>query len=308
MKKHRTSKEINPDSRLLARPRPYSDESLPSYVKRVEEANFIPHNSIVRDTGLHERALASLPFLRDSVDILAQVLDTDQEIVAERLYISGSLRYAALGAIGVDRTDIVMLYRRFSPTALKRSPYHRMIWDLRYCVADPETGELLLERCSDCEARVRWDATSWHKCEVCNLPLVNCTPLTAPSAEVEFSRLIAALLTGKQTSLHLMLQKRLRSLALPDLIQLMRHLGLLALRYAPNIALSPADPLRCGVHLLFSLRLPVETIIRKVIFQNTASGKMYSPKLIERLHEVVPGSLREDVSIVLADVVSDILA
>jgi hypothetical protein len=72
--------------------------------------------------------------------------------------------------------------RRFSPSALARSPHHRALWDVRLLPACTETGEILLDRCGndDC-GRTGWSATlGIDRCEHCMTDLTLQAPATIP--------------------------------------------------------------------------------------------------------------------------------
>lgn len=59
-------------------------------------------------------------------------------------------------------------FRRVSPLALSRSDHYRQVWDLRCFAFDPETLEVLIDRCPECSRPLDWNrAYGVGKCNRC---------------------------------------------------------------------------------------------------------------------------------------------
>lgn len=158
-------------------PSPEIDESLLGFVTRCFSRT--PARQTVQAltlAGIGKLSPESIPTtLVNSMEIwgLSTLLQTTEKEIEKRLYRSGTLSNGKSAAIDFFGTMIRSAYRipnvrRVSPRALKKSPHHRAVWDLRIFSFDPETKEALLDKCPECKKPLSWNrAYGTHMCEWC---------------------------------------------------------------------------------------------------------------------------------------------
>lgn len=111
---------------------------------------------------------------------LAHHLGCDPRAIIERThpYVDDRKTIVRWGNGTMRRTDLILDRRRIAPGALCRSEHHRSAWSCRHLPFDPSTRELLVDRCSECNAVLRWNtARGLGTCEHCGAPV---TPASLP--------------------------------------------------------------------------------------------------------------------------------
>lgn len=158
-------------------PSPEKGESLLGFVTRCFSRTPIRKTTqalVLAD--IHKAKPESLPTsLDDSAAILrlAALLQTTEGDIRNRLHLPGTLDNGQSIAIDFFGTMIRPAYRsheirRVSPRALKTSPHHRAVWDIRVLSFDPETREMLLDECPNCKSKLSWRrAYGVHMCDRC---------------------------------------------------------------------------------------------------------------------------------------------
>jgi hypothetical protein len=130
------------------------------------------------------------------VEGLATLLRTSKDEIGQRLYRPCKLDNGRSAAIDFFGTRIRADYRdsrlrRMSPRALKISPHHRAVWDLRIFSFDPETREPLIDTCPECSRPLGWRrAYGIANCDWCldpetRRPLIDLRNYPRPPIEVE---------------------------------------------------------------------------------------------------------------------------
>ena len=266
-------------SRLLIRPSPQADESLPSIVVRTGKANALTASEIIAYAGLEPYALATLPSSPEHAGKLAKLFDLPEAGIEARLYVpDGPARFRIRGT-SFARMDVRTSYRQFSPAALARDNYHRIHWDLAILVADPHTGETLLDRCPNCEGRVRWHAEDYERCIRCGTHLARTKSHPAPEHEIAFSRAVLGLL-GWEEPEGAALSPRLQALNLEELILALRHLGRLSALHCGAIA-DGDDPLRLGVKLALGTDSAFDTVVERVVSIGNGSDRFGAGRMLD---------------------------
>lgn len=112
---------------------------------------------------------------------LAHVLRVEPAEVINRSYLhSDGDKLRDFFGITLRFTEIESKLRRFSPASLRRSPFHRAIWDCRLLPICPESWELLIETCHRCNTPQRWlSANGITNCDSCAADLTE-----APTSNV----------------------------------------------------------------------------------------------------------------------------
>jgi hypothetical protein len=144
-------------------PKPIEGESLLGFFSRALDRTLI----VKLKQGL---ALADVrPFgnvsgisiVERHVDGLATLFKLDRRDIVQRLHAKNRFDHHKSEAIDFFGTKIrtqylETIFRRVSPRALKLSPHHRAVWDLRPFSFDSSTRERLLDTCPVCGQRLRW--------------------------------------------------------------------------------------------------------------------------------------------------------
>jgi hypothetical protein len=158
-------------------PPPELDESLLGFVTRCFSRT--PIRKTIQALGLADIEKAKTESLPTSLDNpeairrLAGLLKTTETEIRKRQHLPGKLDNGKSIAIDFFGTMIRPAYRsydvrRVSPRALKTSPHHRAIWDIRIFSFDPETREALLDECPNCKRKLTWRrAYGVHMCDRC---------------------------------------------------------------------------------------------------------------------------------------------
>ena len=174
---------------------PQEDESLLGLVARVAEHNVLESaHSIMSQVGQRypHRTVGAISE-EISIEKLARVLKVDVKEVSRRSYV-GAEGTDGVTFFGTDlrSTDIETRFRRFSPTSLARSAYHRALWDCRLIPFCVESWELLTDACHRCGTRQRWhSANGLASCDHCNGDLTE-VPVAEVPAEMQSTLTIVA--------------------------------------------------------------------------------------------------------------------
>lgn len=281
---------------LLIRPELHADESLPSLVLRGANANRVDTDDILAVAGLRPGSLSSLPFSPIEQGKVAALFRLPTEALSKHAYLASNDNGQDVAFMGglVNRADIQMTYRRYSPRALNDMPYHRMAWDLGAITADPETGETLIDRCPGCQQRLRWYGASLDKCRTCGVKLLGAKSALAPGDERQFSTLVARLLDHDQEVSQAAkdtLPTSLQPLSVGELISLTTYVGAIAIRYLKSDKLAGSSPLTVGIRLLFQWSRSVEDIISQVLGMDSEDGRIAGVEFWERHQYIVDANL-----------------
>lgn len=153
--------------------KPYPDESLPGMVARSTRLNVLGRTNIITEevgVELHQPGLIGQS-LGDLAPRLAQKIGCSVLEVEARCHpYIGAIRTGAVkfGSGAIERPFLELVSRRCSPASLKINPYHRASWLCRLLPYCPESLERLIDRCSDCGARLGWSkAVGLDRCDAC---------------------------------------------------------------------------------------------------------------------------------------------
>lgn len=151
--------------RTAAAETPFLGESLIGFINRVLSKTVFRHvDRALSAAGLGKKfppTLATSLQDPEELALLAQFLGCFPEHLASRTYAGGALVGGRCVSIEFFGTPIRKQFRgpsirRVSPRALDRGLYHRAVWELRPFSFDPETKELLLDTCPNCQHNLRW--------------------------------------------------------------------------------------------------------------------------------------------------------
>jgi transposase-like protein len=157
-------------------PAPYPDESLLGYIDRASQRTVVRSlHAVLRLAGSTKNLSSPRPYNidEDKARGIATLFKLSPHEILSRLYPWGEFDHAKESTIDFFGTKIRAQYfesaiRRVSPRALRISPHHRAIWDLRPFAFDPETRERLLVRCPVCDRRLGWSRLAGPtNCEHC---------------------------------------------------------------------------------------------------------------------------------------------
>lgn len=169
----------NAIGKLLARPKPKSDESVFGYLQRIANANGYPdYKWILESLGLPK----NLPFQECDVGPLAEKLGiSETEIVKLCYWVKDShpskvqFRNAT-----IQRRFINTKRPRVCVACLKGDAYARAIWDIGLSTACPTHRMLLIDGCPKCRSPYSWNKGELCKCHNCgyDVRLSNSKPAT----------------------------------------------------------------------------------------------------------------------------------
>jgi hypothetical protein len=162
---------------FISIPVPQNGESFNSLIMRVAEHNGLLGISEVLDkigVGRGRSDHASFTKIGE-ITRVAAALDIPQHEIASRMHppvLDADDRAIVLfNSVQIRRKFIDAEARRFSPAALRASPCHRKIWDLRPLTFCPQSFEKLLSQCPECETDCTWGGASLINCRVCGCDL-----------------------------------------------------------------------------------------------------------------------------------------
>lgn len=164
--------------KMPIRVNPIQGESLPGYLARVAESNYLPSTGVLYDAlgldsaGLVTKLLQARENLADISNILSIAPTKLHAMIPEP--IEDDADSILLNGLELRAHHFARRYRRVSPAALSVSPHHRFSWlvgALSYC---PESWDLLIDQCPnpECFSYLGWNPKMGvHICEQCGFDL-----------------------------------------------------------------------------------------------------------------------------------------
>lgn len=206
---------------LVCRPRPYPDESLLSYLLRVQTANRYEGliwltawlgDKIVPRTHFRSTATHQVPFLENLAAVTTvPVLDLYRMTLNRylfRLTLSDKPVHYQVISSGAQlafcpQTHTLRRWTRteeataFCPQCLREAPYHRLPWMLSVVFACPKHKCWLLDSCATCGANLSVAAVLKGQCEACSAVLADLPTVDLDATVLTVQQhLIACLETG----------------------------------------------------------------------------------------------------------------
>lgn len=139
-------------SRLVVPVQPLSGESLAGLIARAAERNGYHRAGMVLEIAglspLRPESVGSRPI--ETAESLALALGTDVDALKPLYHSALDQTYVDFFGVPIRIVLREASRRRVSPRALKVSPHHRAIWQIRPFSFDPATREMLLDRCPVC--------------------------------------------------------------------------------------------------------------------------------------------------------------
>jgi hypothetical protein len=154
--------------------------------------------------GLDKRQLAILPERDEAVRRLALIGGFDLDDLKSRCWRRTDRSIFVLGR-ELPEDWLVTDRRRIAPGRLAKdqdSPWIRMLWQLRAFPCDPETGELLIDRC-ECGTALLWaNAETVWGCQKCGRDVRSRTPKSVPPETAKLAKELASFFgVGQRPSL-----------------------------------------------------------------------------------------------------------
>ncbi len=152
---------------------PFDDESLPGFLARTAAWNVLesPWDLVTPLAAQRPHLMSAASF--DSY-ALAEAVGVPHPRLVGMIVDGPSQRNGALNFYGrtVPRFWLDFRRRRFSPSSLRNSPHHRARWMVGALSFCPESWELLIEKCHECNASLGWLCTKGIEvCERCEADL-----------------------------------------------------------------------------------------------------------------------------------------
>ena len=173
---HDVPKRVRP---LVARVTPIPGESLLSLLVRACQANGIPRPSeLLLEVGLTRYSGYAAFTGQDRAADLATLLAVDEWEVVARMHspaqVNADTTLVDWWGATLERRFVADKRRRFAPAALRISPHHRAVWDVRPLSFCPETFQELASTCPGCGRALGWakigDLT---RCDHCRMSLLD---------------------------------------------------------------------------------------------------------------------------------------
>lgn len=155
------------------------DESLNGYFFRTAQDLLLPSaSSVLPATGAGPRDLSAFHRTGAGLDALASRLNLDPTELDRRRYVSVPEfpNLVSVSGYWIDRSVFAGSSPRVAPHQFKATGIHRMSWDLAFVVADPTSGERLIEACRHCEAELSWAKSNFLICHACGVPYASDPP------------------------------------------------------------------------------------------------------------------------------------
>ena len=185
--------------KLLIRPAPMSDESLPGYLVRLTEANAYDSPSVILGlTGLANSNswLSRIPPIakgQANLKPLAAIVDKTSESLEGLSYQPVSTDSELRLRVGLAQVPSNLLSFRKPAVCVKcltESEYHRQLWDLAPYTACHAHGIELTSLCTACGEYINWARPSVSKCR-CDADLTAVKPVSADEEKLLVSRMVA---------------------------------------------------------------------------------------------------------------------
>ena len=188
-----------PVSRLLFAPRIEPDGSLLGAVSASISDNLLPSlGTVLVAAGYsHHRCWDLALRNREHLPRLAEMLHIPEAELARLDHppIGSDGLFVSFFGAAVPHYDLDLRSRRIAPAALKRSHHHRALWTHRLLLADPETCQLLIDRCPACRLRLGWNSMrSMARCDRCDADLLDAEAPYVDPAQRDGFRFMTGLL------------------------------------------------------------------------------------------------------------------
>ena len=180
---------VNVDSHRAARPLfafsrpPVPGESLMGFVARNAEIHGVQKlSTALKPAGIWTNRPGFLPLAATEEDVagMSRAFGAEHGDIRARchapIHLSGRPHNAFVDFFGtpIRAAYIETRRRRVAPSALRSSPHHRDLWNLRVFDFCPETGERLIDACPACGNPLGWTWTeSVGVCETCRAELAS---------------------------------------------------------------------------------------------------------------------------------------
>jgi hypothetical protein len=149
---------------LPVRLKPYEDESLISFIKRLGLNNgMYETRPLIQILGASVDKLETMATEPFRLKRLATFSGIDKLTLEAMSYWPQEKRASFRGQ-PINREFLCIRHRRICPQCLRQAPYHRAIWDVAvftHCILH---GTKLLTRCPSCRSHLTWPTVSLTKC------------------------------------------------------------------------------------------------------------------------------------------------
>ncbi|WLA53911.1 hypothetical protein [Bradyrhizobium diazoefficiens] len=178
------------------------DESLQSIILRLAPFSLATANELLRYALGRPAGLGLLSTDADAIQRLAELGGFALEDMFSRSILRGKYGYIIYRR-EVPPEWVTFGLRRLAPGVLTDDdiPFHRLGWQLNAINCDVTTGEVLIERCPRCVARLRWrKVATIVTCGECQLDIRCVSPRYVPPDRLSSARRLLAFLlrTGPQ--------------------------------------------------------------------------------------------------------------
>ena len=185
--------------RLLIRPSPKSDESLPGYLLRLTEANAYDSPAVILAlSGVKNRKnlLSHASYIatgQAEITAVAHIINKTSTTISDLVYktdYSGPMKSIYIGAAVVHRSYIAADTPSVCPQCLAEDPYHRRLWDIAPYTACHKHTIQLCDVCHACSAQLSWARSAVARCR-CGADLRLVRSPTVAEDELVVSRMVA---------------------------------------------------------------------------------------------------------------------
>lgn len=149
---------------------PIPGESLNGYMMRVADRYLIGTvTELLAACGNRPPTLQHLHVDDGAIENVALRLGVSISELQKRRYQAqvGLQNTIWFGPHRIDREVYVGQSPRIAPHTFRSAGYHKMVWDLHFVVADPDTGERLIDACSHCGKSLSWASSNFLTCHNC---------------------------------------------------------------------------------------------------------------------------------------------
>lgn len=163
---------------LLGAVEPIVGECMMSLLARAATKNVFPRvRELVRSADIRTSAPEFIPFTgAQAVPALSKLLSVDQDVI-ESLMHPAVHRDRPIDKVNwygtcLPRRFIEAKRRRLSPVSFASAEYVRAVWQVRPLPFCPESMELLIHKCLNCQSDIGWRLRrGFHVCETCGRSL-----------------------------------------------------------------------------------------------------------------------------------------
>ncbi|WP_165830715.1 TniQ family protein [Phenylobacterium soli] len=175
---------------------PFADESAVGLICRTAEWNHLSPADLLRTVGLDTKA--GPVALAAKSEELAACLGVPLRDLQSRLPTPLAGRRGPIRIFDqiMQSKHVNCRELRVSPAALRKSPHHRLIWNITALPCCAETWQSLIDRCPSCCARLLWfGAAGIHTCSRCGFDLRRAEAPPVASALRSELAIVASLLS-----------------------------------------------------------------------------------------------------------------